>query len=169
MCIRDSVRRGGFRQSIFGARSKPGFFQQFLIDPQELTSFSIPGVGQYTYCRSPQGLNSSPAYFQRLLDFVLANISRVYVYIDDVVVSVNPHEENLAKLSEVFQRFQKHNLKVKPSKCHIGTKRITYLGYDICKEKGIRPGDAKTLVIKNWPTPNSVRDVCTFIGLTSFF
>ena len=91
------------------------------------------------------------------------------MYIDDVVVSVNSHEENLAKLSEVFQRFRKHNLKVKPSKCHIGTGRITYLGYDICKDKGIRPGDAKTLVIKNWPAPNSVRDVRTFIALTSFF
>ena len=57
--------------------------------------------GQYTYCRSPQGLNSSPAYFQRLLDYVLNGISRVYVYIDDVVISVKTHEENLAKLSEV--------------------------------------------------------------------
>ena len=100
---------------------------------------------------------------------MLSGISRVYVYIDDVVVSVSSHEENLAKLSEVFQRFRKHNLKIKPSKCHIGTGRITYLGYDICKDKGIRPGDAKTLVIKNWPIPTSVRDVRAFIGLTSFF
>ena len=64
-----------------------GFFQQSLIDPQEATSFSIPGYGQFTYCRSPQGLNSSPAYFQRLLNHVLRNISRVYVYIDDIVIS----------------------------------------------------------------------------------
>ena len=72
-----------------------GFFQQQLIDPSESTSFSIPGVGQYTYCRSPQGLNSSPAYFQRLLDFVLQNISRVYVYIDDVVISVSSQKKTL--------------------------------------------------------------------------
>ena len=115
-----------------------GFFQQALIDPQESTSFSIPGIGQYTYCRSPQGLNSSPAYFQRLLDFVLGNLPRVYVYIDDVVISVASHEENLAKLSSVFQRFRQHNLKIKPSKCHIGTGRINYLGYDICKDKATR-------------------------------
>ena len=112
-----------------------GFFQQALIEPQESTRFSIPGVGQYTYCRSPQGLNSSPAYFQRLLDFVLGGISRVYVYIDDVVVSVSSHEENLNKLSQVFQRFRRHNLKIKPSKCHIGTGRINYLGYDFVKIK----------------------------------
>ena len=114
------------------------FFQQHLIDPQEATNFGIPGVGQYTYCRSLQGLNSSPAYFQRLLDYVLNGIARVYVYIDDVVISVKTHDENLQNLSEVFSRFRKHNLKIKPSKCSIGTARITYLGYDICKKEGIR-------------------------------
>ena len=40
------------------------FFQQTLKDPLEATSFSIPGYGQFTYNRSPQELNSSPAYFQ---------------------------------------------------------------------------------------------------------
>ena len=146
-----------------------GFFQQHLIDPQEATSFSIPGVGQYTYCRSPQGLNSSPAYIQRLLDYVLNGIARVYVYIDDVVISVKIHYENLQKLSKVFCRFRKHNLKIKPSKCSIGTARIIYLGYDICKKDGIRPGHAKTEVIKNWPEPRTIKDIRAFIGLTSFF
>ena len=63
-------------------------------------------------------MNSSPAYFQRLLDFVLREIRRVYVYIDDVVISVQTHEENLTKLIEVFDRFRLHNLKVKPNKCY---------------------------------------------------
>ena len=51
-----------------------GFFQQELVDPLEATSFSIPGYGQFTYNRSPQGLNSSPAYFQWLVDFVVKGI-----------------------------------------------------------------------------------------------
>ena len=82
-----------------------GFFQQHLIDPHEATAFSIPGVGQYAYVRSPQGMNFSPAYFQRLLDFVLKGISRTYVYIDNVVISVKTHEQNLSKLKEVLSRF----------------------------------------------------------------
>ena len=146
-----------------------GFFQQHLVDPHEATAFSIPGVGQYSYCRSPQGMNSSPAYFQRLLDFVLEGIKRTYVYIDDVVVSVNSHEQNLDTLRLVFSRFRKHNLKVKPSKCQFGTAKITYLGYDICTEKGISPGQAKTEVIRNWPCPKSIREIRGFLGLTSFF
>ena len=139
-----------------------GFFQQHLIDPHEATAFSIPGVGKYAYVRSPQGMNSSPAYFQRLLDFVLKGITRTYVYIDDVVISVRTHEQNLTKLKEVLSRFQKHNLKIKPSKCQFGTAKFTYLGYDICSEKGIMPGHAKTEVIRNWPCPKSIREIRGF-------
>ena len=91
------------------------------------------------------------------------------MYIDDVVISVNSHEENLTKLQDVFTKFQKHNLKIKPSKCNIGTGHITYLGHEISAKCGITPGEANTLVIKNWPCPSSFRDVRAFIGLTSFF
>ena len=100
---------------------------------------------------------------------MLQGIARVYVYIDDVVISVNSHEQNLEKLEAVFKRFRKHNLKIKPSKCQFGAAKITYLGYDICNEKGISPGEAKTAVIKNWPAPTSIKEIRGFIGLTSFF
>ena len=146
-----------------------GIFQQHLIDPHEATSFSIPGMGQFSYCRSPQGMNSSPAYFQHLLDFVLQGIDRVYVYIDDVVVSVKSHEDNLNKLQHVFARFRKPNLKAKPSRCQFGSAKITYLGYDICKDKGISPGEAKNEVIRHWPCPTNLKEIRGVLGLTSFF
>ena len=146
-----------------------GFFQQTLIDPLETTSFSIPGYGQFTYNRSPQGLNSSPAYFQRLLDFVVNGIKGCYVYIDDVVISAKDHEENLTILHQVYSRFRQHNLKIKPSKCHLGTGSISYLGYEITAGKGIQPGLAKTLTVKNFPEPRTIKDIRSFIGLTSFF
>ena len=146
-----------------------GFFQQTLIDPKETTSFSIPGYGQFTYNRSPQGLNSSPAYFQRLLDFVLKEIDRCYVYIDDVVISVHSHEQSLATLEKVFCQFRQHNLKIKPSKCHIGSGSISYLGYEITAGKGIQPGLAKTETVCSFPEPCTVKEIRAFIGLTSFF
>ena len=31
-----------------------GFFQHHLLDPHQPTALSIPGVGQYSYVRSPQ-------------------------------------------------------------------------------------------------------------------
>ena len=146
-----------------------GFFQRSRNDPLEATSFSIPGYGQFTYNRSPQGLNSSPAYFKRLLDFVLKGIKRCYVYIDDIVVSLNSHEENLETLTQVFNRFKEHGLKVKPGKCHIGTGNISYLGYEVTAGKGIQPGRAKTLAVEKFPIPRTIKEIRAFIGLTSFF
>ena len=142
---------------------------QTLFDPKETTASSIPGYGQFTYNRSPQGLNSSPAYFQRLLDFVLKQIDRCYVYIDDVVISAHSHKESLKTLDKVFKPFCEHNLKIKPSKCHIGTGSISYLGYEIYADHGIKPGLAKTITVKNFPEPITVKDIRAFIGLTTFF
>ena len=146
-----------------------GFFQQTLIDPKETTSFSIPGYGQFTYNRSPQGLNSSPAYFQRLLDFVLKQIDISYVYIDDVVISAHSHKQSLSTLEKVFSRFRQHNLKIKPSKCHIGIGSISYLGYEITAGSGIQPGLAKTKTVRSFPEPCTIKEIRAFIGLTSFF
>ena len=114
-------------------------------------------------------LNSSPAYFQRLLDFVLKGIKRCYVYIDDVVISVYSHEENIQTLASVFEKFRLHGLKIKPSKCHIGTGNISYLGYEVTAGKGIQPGRAKTIAVEKFPMPQTIREIRAFIGLTSFF
>ena len=81
---------------------------------EETTSFSIPGYGQFTYNRSPQGLNSSPAYFQRLLDYVLKQIDRCYVYIDDVVISAHSHEQSLATLKRFLVNFDNTISKLNP-------------------------------------------------------
>lgn len=48
-----------------------GFFQQH---PNKTTTFSISGIGWYVYIIYPQGMNSSPACYQRMLDFVLKGI-----------------------------------------------------------------------------------------------
>ena len=60
-------------------------------------------------------------------------------------------------------------MKIKPSKCHIGTGVISYLGYKIPAGKGIQPGLAKTLTVRNFPEPTSIKEIRAFIGLTSFF
>ena len=75
----------------------------------------------------------------------------------------------MEKLQHIFARFRKHNLKAKPSKCQFGSAKITYLGYDICKDKGISAGEAKTEVIKQWLSPTNLKEIRGFLGLTSFF
>lgn len=46
-------------------------------------------------------MNSSPTYFQHLIDFVLKGIKQTYVYREYVVISIQNHEQNVAKLKEL--------------------------------------------------------------------
>ena len=152
-------------EPCFHVRFVRRVFPTAIIDPHKATSFRIlHGMGQFSYCRSPQGMKLLPAYFQRLLDYVPQRIKRIYVYIENVLMSVNGHKENVPNLIHGFSPIRRHNLKVKPSKCQFGTAKIMYLG--ICKDKGISPGEAKTESIKNLLTLVSL--TFTFICIACY-
>ena len=147
-----------------------GFFNQNLEETsRKYTAFGLPGMGHYEYTRSAQGLCNSPASFQRMLDGVIKGLDNCFVYIDDVVVASNSHEEHIKDLSNVFERFQRYNIKCRLGKLQLGSPQVTYLGYDISRKDGIRPGMIKSKVIRDWPPPADVRQVRQFLGLCSFF
>ena len=43
------------------------------------------------------------------------------------------------------------------------------VGSEMCIRDSISPGKAKTEIIKNWPQPNTTKNIRAFLGLTSFF
>ena len=89
------------------------------------------------------GLNSSPAFFQRLLDHVTMGLKNTYVYMDDVIIATQTYAENLKELEETLKRFRTYDLKCNLNKTKFGTGRVQYLGFDISHSEGIRPGRAK--------------------------
>jgi hypothetical protein len=147
-----------------------GFWNQNLNPKSRpYTAFGLPGMGHWEYTRSAQGLNNSPAAFQRLLDHVLEGLPGVYVYIDDVIVCSTDHQQHLELLDKVFLRFKKFNLKCKLSKLQLGAGEVNYLGYNVSREHGIRAGAAKIDVVRKWHPPTSVTEIKQFLGLCSFF
>ena len=69
--------------------------QELEPGSQDYTAFGVPGHGHYCYSRSAQGLVNSSASFQRLLDHVVQGLRQVYVYIDDVILAHDTHEQHL--------------------------------------------------------------------------
>ena len=162
----DEVAAGKVR-SIFDLSQ--GFFNQTLDDPQGATAFSVPGRGLFEYLRSPMGVASSPAYFQRLLDFVLRGLSKTWAYLDDVVVVSDNWDEHLKQLEAAFTRFREHNLKLNKKKVQLGKAVVDFLGWTISNEEGIRPGERKTECIRKALPPRSITEIRQFMGLANFF
>ena len=154
--------------SVIDLRS--AFFMQELDEQsRRYTSFPVPGMGQFEYTRSPQGLVNSPSAFQRLLDALMIDIPNVKVYIDDIVIYSDTWESHLKTLQQVLEKLSKHNFKCSVKKLQLACGTINYLGYEIRPGKSIQPGKAKTEAIHKWQPPTDITQIKQFLGLCSFF
>ena len=133
------------------------------------TAFSTP-YGHYEYNRMPFGLKNAPATFQRLMNSVLIGIQglRCLVYLDDIVIYGSSLEDHNKRLTEVLQRLREANLKLQPDKCEFLRKEVNYLGH-VISEDGISPDPAKLQAIRDFPEPQKVKDVQSFIGLAGYY
>ena len=96
------------------------------------------------------------------------NFTQLILYLDDILVFSKTFEEHLTTLAEVFTRLTKHGLKLKGEKCHLFQKEVAHLGH-IVSEKGVMVDPDKVERIKHWPTPESMAELSSFLGLASYY
>ena len=59
-------------------------------------------------------------------------------------------------------------LKLKPSKCEFFTDHISYLGHFVSKD-GVETDPKKIQIILDWPVPNTVYDMRSFLDFTNYY
>ena len=118
----------------------------------------------------PFGLCNVPATFQRLMQSCLGELNLTYclIYLDDVIIYAKNEEEHLDRLRTVFERFRRDSLKLKPSKCNLFQKEITYLAHDVLAE-GIKPSKAGLKAVAEFPEPTTYTQIRAFLGLVSHY
>ncbi len=63
------------------------------LDPKSrpYTAFTVPGMGQFEGKVVSMGLASAPSAFQRLVELVVKGIDNIVVYIDDLIIHSQTH------------------------------------------------------------------------------
>lgn len=148
-----------------------GAFHQILMEEssRDYTAFTA-GNFQYRWIRMPFGLTSAPLTWQRAINTILKDLigKGVYVYLDDIIIHTKTLEQHIEILWKVLELFKTHNLQLKISKCIFFAQEFDYLGHVISKN-GIKANPKKLEVIKNYPIPQNVKKVQSFLGLCSYF
>ena len=77
-------------------------------------------------------------------------------------------EEHLERLVRVLERLESAGLKLKPEKCNLMQKSVSFLGHVVSGE-GIATDPAKTKLVSEWPVPTLVKEVRSFLGLAGYY
>ena len=126
--------------------------------------------GHYEFIVMPFGLTNAPSVFQRLMNKIFAKELGVFilVYLDDILIFSENIEDHWQHLRVALGRLREAKLYGRIHKCSFLKDQVEYLGFDISKE-GIKPSQSKVQAILEWPTPETPRDVRSFLGLCSFY
>ena len=136
---------------------------------REKTAFITPD-GLYEFKVMPFGLCNAPATFERMMDNLLRHLkwTTCLCYLDDIVVFSKTFEEHLSRLSTVLKCVQAAGLRLNPKKCLFVAKEIKILGH-LVNGDGVRPDPDKVRAVTEFPTPQHIRDVRSFLGLCSYY
>ena len=171
--IKDMLTRvGDSRPEFFAVFDLTSGYYQAPIseESRKYTAFKTQ-KGLYRWKRLPMGLTDAGSYFQHqlttnVLHGLIHNICELYL--DDCMVYAGDIDEYLERLRTVFLRFRECKITLNPSKCYLGLTQVEYVGHTINKN-GLHFTRDKLDSVLNFPRPETMKNVKSFIGLANYF
>ena len=145
-------------------------YHQIPVHPEskDKTAFRTR-LGLFEFNKLPFGLCNAVSTYSRAIDLVLRGLNwkSVLTFIDDVCVLGTSVQDHLYNLREVFERFRAHGMKLKPSKCELFQKQMTFLGRQVSPQ-GVTITNHAIDTLKNWKEPATLKQLQSFLGFANF-
>lgn len=128
----------------------------------------ITPFGLFEFPRMCPGLKNAGQTFQRFIHQVLSGLDFAFPFIDDVIVASSCEKTHKDDLRAVLQRFNDYGITINPTKCVLGRKEVTFLGYTV-NEHGIKPPMEKVTAISEYTKPNTIEALRRFLGIINYY
>ncbi|GBG85112.1 hypothetical protein CBR_g39679 [Chara braunii] len=138
-------------------------------DDQYKTAFRTR-YGHYEFIVMPFGLTNATTTFQRCMnDLFRPWLDKfVVVYLDDILVFSKTLDEHQGHLRQVLEKLREANFKINAKKCDWAKTQVLYLGH-VLDGDDVKPEDSKIVAIRDWPTPRTVTELRSFLGLANYY
>ncbi|GBG68894.1 hypothetical protein CBR_g3592 [Chara braunii] len=149
---------------------KSGYHQIEMAEEDVYKTAFKTRYGTYDFLVMPFGLCNAPGTFQTQMHRIFRPYLDKFmvVYLDDILVFSKTAREHAEHLALVLQSLRDSQYKINREKSSFGVPSVIYLSHVISGD-GLAPEAAKIAAIQEWPQPQTVRDVWSFMGLASYY
>ena len=93
----------------------------------------------------------------------------VVIYMDDILIAIagtlNVHKHEVCN---VLRKLKNNDLFLKPKKCQFHQKEVEYLRVIVGNGR-VKMDPVKVQGISKWPTPTTVRELCSFLSFGNYY
>ena len=117
----------------------------------------------------PEGVGPASGLLQHLVRDIFNDFEEwTIVIFDNFLVLANDYSDALEKLKRILDRCEQFKIVLKLKKSFIGTKTVTFFGYEV-SDGSWQLSDARKSSIMEWRFPENKKEMQSFLGAALFF